>query len=229
MPTRMTDHGPQDSQQMARIAQGDMKALGQIYLKHADRVLAVTARVVPELPKQDIEDICQEVFLALPDLASRYEERGRLSSWLIGVAIRKARNRRRNQWIRRNLLREKSDLVPKPTATAAPDRDLRQAMDQAFTRLSQKYREVLVLHVIEGMDAAQIGEILGLRPGSVWARLHRARKALQKTLERTNVDGRLVGDAPPATGTTDTRSERATDQGTFDQNPATKKRLGGEP
>lgn len=179
------DRSHDDAEAMERLRAGQMDALGEIYLRHADRVMAVTARVVPELAPEDVEDICQEVFLSLPDLAGHYEEKGRLGSWLIGVAVRMARNRRRKRWLRSKLLQTKRIHVPGPTAMPAPDGTLeKRDMARAFARLSQKDREVLVLSVVEGLDGAQIGEILGMKPGSVWSRLHRARRALAKELAR---------------------------------------------
>ena len=181
----MTDERSDVSALMGRIAAGELEALGDLYLALAPRVLRVLARVFPELSREDVEDLCQEVFLMVPDLSRRYEERGKLESWLIGVALHKARNLRRKRWIRERILREHPDAVPRPTAGQAPDATVNlEGIRKAFLALSPKDREVLVLSVVEGLTASEIGDILGLRPGSVWSRLHRARKALAAALAR---------------------------------------------
>ena len=49
-------------------------------------------------------------------------------------------------------------------------------------KLNVKYREVLLLKYIEGLDIDDIGEILGISPATVRVRIHRAIKILQKKL-----------------------------------------------
>jgi RNA polymerase sigma-70 factor (ECF subfamily) len=48
----------------------------------------------------------------------------------------------------------------------------------ALTDLSPKHRVVLALFAIEGLSHDEISEILGIPEGTVWSRLHHARRAL---------------------------------------------------
>jgi RNA polymerase sigma-70 factor (ECF subfamily) len=50
-------------------------------------------------------------------------------------------------------------------------------------RLPDPYREVLVLRDIEELDTEQTAQQLGIKPGAVKTRLHRARQALRTLLE----------------------------------------------
>jgi RNA polymerase sigma-70 factor (ECF subfamily) len=53
----------------------------------------------------------------------------------------------------------------------------------ALLRLSPAEREVFVLYVWEGLSHAAVAEVLGVRPGTVRARLSRARGRLRKLTE----------------------------------------------
>jgi len=67
----------------------------------------------------------------------------------------------------------------------------RQAVAAAFALLSPADQEVLRLVGSEGLtDARAIGLVLGLRPGTVRARVHRARRRLRELL--------ALADDPPA-------------------------------
>ncbi len=56
---------------------------------------------------------------------------------------------------------------------------------EAFDELAPPHREVLVLRFLEGMSYAQIALIVGCTIGTVRSRIHYARHALKKALERT--------------------------------------------
>lgn len=174
-----------DAALMVDLAGGDLKALGELYLRHGETVASFLARVLPFSLQGDVEDLCHDVFLDIKNLSQRYEERGSLRSWLIGVAIRKARNFRRKQKIHSILLRRNSSggstkRPPPDTSGAMTDcLDVQRAME----KMPQGYREVLVLNVVMGFTAEEISTALDIRPGSVWARLHRARKKLMAVLD----------------------------------------------
>ena len=57
-------------------------------------------------------------------------------------------------------------------------------VQKALSRLSPKYRDVLILHAVEGFSGEEIAEILSIRPKTVWSRLHRARNQLQGFMNR---------------------------------------------
>jgi len=59
------------------------------------------------------------------------------------------------------------------------DRDL----ERALARLDAKKREVLLLAEVEGFSASEIAALVGIPIGTVWTRLHHARRALRRLLE----------------------------------------------
>lgn len=68
-------------------------------------------------------------------------------------------------------------------------------LERAFRRLSGEQRAVLVLHHYLGLSGAEIGEALGLSPGTVRSRLHYARQLMRAAIE---ADARPIASGGPA-------------------------------
>lgn len=175
----MNDDDALDAALMERLARGDTPALGELYVRHARAVLRFLTGSLRD--EATAEDLCQEVFLTLRDTASRYEHRGQLRSWLLGIAAQKARAWRRRRWVRQRLLG--LWLGSEPTHAQPPEPSVRDAMESALAQLPDELREVLLLQVGEGLSGAQIAEALGIQHGAVRVRLHRARERLRALLE----------------------------------------------
>ena len=72
-----------------------------------------------------------------------------------------------------------------PSAAAMLERaELDAAVREAIAALPEDRRIVVVLRDVEGLSYEEIGEALGLEPGTVRSRLHRARLDLKAKLER---------------------------------------------
>ncbi len=141
-------------------------------------------RFVPEMGSADVDEVCQEVFLAVNESIQRYEERLKFRNWLYGIAVRQARSWRRKTWLRRKLLDTRKDdvaatAVPVDTSPDSVYEHMEEA-SRALDALSSKQREVVLLHAVEGMTCEEIAETLGVKVGVVWSRLHRARQTLTK-------------------------------------------------
>jgi RNA polymerase sigma factor CnrH len=145
-------------------------------------VKALIARVQPGICQADIDDLAQRTFLTLYETAGRYEDRGRLKSWLCGIAVRTVRGWRRRTWVRRQLHTLHGSLTAGVAIQpdVSPDRriDAQNAIEAALASLPPAQREVLILHTIEGLSGAEVAKILHIRVNTVWTRLHRARTSL---------------------------------------------------
>ncbi|TNE91537.1 MAG: RNA polymerase sigma factor [Deltaproteobacteria bacterium] len=166
-----------DAALMARLARGDSSALGPLFMRYGKLAGSLMLRVEPSLSREQADDLVQEVFLTLLDTAPRYRESQRLKAWICGIAVRKARGWRRKHWLRRGLLER---FTPERQVEALPSQraEARQSIDHALRALPAGQREVLVLHVVEGLSGQEVAETLGLSENAVWVRLHRARKTL---------------------------------------------------
>ena len=64
------------------------------------------------------------------------------------------------------------------------DAGAREALNRAFDRLGAGDRIVLVLHHLDGRPVLEIAELLGIPEGTAKSRLHAARAALERALQR---------------------------------------------
>jgi RNA polymerase sigma-70 factor (ECF subfamily) len=60
----------------------------------------------------------------------------------------------------------------------------RIALERAFNRLDADARAILVLHHLDGRPLSEIAAVLGVPVGTAKSRLHTARRALERALER---------------------------------------------
>src|ERR1043165_8385605 len=90
IPASETRHeiGRTDAQLVVATRSGDMSALAEIYDRYARRLMAVAYRLLAS--REAAEDVLHDVFVGLPEALRRYEERGRLESWLKQVTARVA-------------------------------------------------------------------------------------------------------------------------------------------
>ena len=89
-----------DAQLTARLAQGELDALGLLYQRYGAQVRSFLLRVEPTMSREDADDVAQETFLTFQRNIGRYQEQGKLRSFLFGIAIRKNKARRRKSWWR---------------------------------------------------------------------------------------------------------------------------------
>jgi RNA polymerase sigma-70 factor (ECF subfamily) len=133
--------------------------------------------------KEVAEEVTQDVFLALLSKETNYSEAlGDLQGFIIGIARNQLRKhfrstRRRSNW------ESVSDVVIRPELFERISREQElAALNLAILRLPSRYREVIVLCEIQGLDLAQASEKLGCALGTVKSRLHRARTILRARL-----------------------------------------------
>ena len=165
---------------LTRAKAGDVAAFQQLYAKHQRQVASQLAFLVP---RSDLEDTLQEVFIEVYRSLKRFEGRSAFTTWLYRVTVHVAMKARRKQ------TRSRLDIVEELTDTVDPaagpaenflsaERQVR--VEALLENLSPKKRAVLVMHDLRGMEAARIAEILDTNILTVRTRLFYARKEFEK-------------------------------------------------
>lgn len=175
-----------DAALMVRLAAGDASALGPLHQRYRRRLASFLLRSQPGLAADEVDDLVQDVFLTLWETAGRYQEQGRLLAWLFGIAVHRARSVRRRAWFRRTLLRERGARYPglaAPRGTLEEQVEAASGVTRALSSLAEPFRDVLLLHSVEGLSSTEIALALGIAEKTVWTRLHRARKHMLAALE----------------------------------------------
>lgn len=161
---------------LVRAAQGgDRSAFAELYRLHGRLVHGI---LLAHAPRQEADDLVQDVFLAALSRMHTLREPGAFVKWIAAIARNRARMLHRGS---RRLVALPDD-IPDPAA-APPAGELRvEDVLAAIQRLPEAYREPLVLRLVEGMSGAEIAERTGLTPGSVRVNLHRGMKQLREEL-----------------------------------------------
>jgi RNA polymerase sigma-70 factor (ECF subfamily) len=169
----------EDAQALARLAGGDMSALGELYDRHHAAIRGFLSRATGD--PDEAEDLVHSTFLAVPKAASSFDPSRPCRAWLLGIAVRMMRRHRAAgaRWTR-VLSRFREVLNPAaddPERVVSARRDLSK-VEEALYGMSEAKRVVLIMAEVEGMSCEQIAEVLDIPVGTVWTRLHHARRGL---------------------------------------------------
>jgi RNA polymerase sigma-70 factor (ECF subfamily) len=74
--------------------------------------------------------------------------------------------------------------VPAGQQAAIETAEREETVRRAVCSLPGRYRDVLALFYFHDLDVSEVGQALGLREGTVKARLHRGRAQLKDRLDR---------------------------------------------
>lgn len=165
-----------------RAQAGDPAAFREIFLRHRGDVARLVYRMIGPVP--DVEDVVQEVFLHVYRSLPSFRGESRFSTWLYRLAVNVARmhvrkGRSRPRFADVEVPEAPRDGEPQDMPDDALERRERvRTLYRLLDGLSDKKREVLVLHDLEGVPAKDIAEIVGVPVLTVRTRLFYARKEL---------------------------------------------------
>jgi RNA polymerase sigma-70 factor (ECF subfamily) len=159
------------------------KAFRALYRRHAPSLDRIVLRLTRGR-REDAEEILQNTWFRAIERLSGFRWESSLKSWLTGIAINCWRelNRRagRIDAIQDPMRVEDLDELPRLNGTVG-----RIDLERAIAGLPEGYREVLVLHDIEGYTHNEIGYILGIEAGTSKSQLSHARRAVRVRLAET--------------------------------------------
>ena len=163
-----------------RVGAGEQAAFEKIYLRYHERLFRFVYRVTRRL--DTVEEVIQDTMLVVWESSERYDHSCKLSTWLFGIAYRKAlkslaKSARLDK--ERDLADYEeflADAAPSPAQQAEHDNWLSAALG----RLPPDQRAVIELTFHQGLHYREIGEILGCPENTVKTRMFHARKKLQR-------------------------------------------------
>lgn len=172
------DEGGPEARVRAAMA-GDRQAFTALYREHARMVHGV---LLARLPRTELRDAMQDVFTTALDRLDSLREPGRFGPWLATIARNQARDWHRRHGNKREISR---DPVGLDDRRPGEPRDLDGALTllTAVRTLPEPTRELLVLRFVEGLRGPEIAQALGMTPGSVRVKLHRAMTELRSRLD----------------------------------------------
>lgn len=166
---------------LASAAGGDEASCRRIYRDHVDRVHRTVSRILGS-HDADVDDVVQQTFLAALEASRKggFDGRSKLSTFLIGIASRRAldaarERQRRSRWGRLPAFFD--GLVPSRKEHPS-DLDDRSFAVWALDQLSPEQRQAFVLHAVEGHTLQEMADMTGTGISTLHARVQSARKKL---------------------------------------------------
>lgn len=170
-----------DSVDVALAASGDGHAFERLYRAHVARIHSLARRMAgPE----HADDLTQEVFVRVWEKLGTFRGEAAFGTWLHRLAVNVILSAR-TQIGRRRQRFEPDDARLDAVATRPVRPELGMDLERAIGTLPDGARQVFVLHDVEGYRHREIGELLGIAPGTSKAQLHRARMLLRRRLTGT--------------------------------------------
>jgi RNA polymerase sigma-70 factor (ECF subfamily) len=143
------------------------------------------------VPHADVDDVVQEVFLVAHRKGGFVPGEGQPRTWLAAIAIRLARSSHRSRSRRREDADERALSVI--TAADSPEETVQHRgalarVQTALETLDLEHRAAFVLYELEGESCEHIAGSLGVPVGTVYSRLHHARRRFQDAYEKLDAE-----------------------------------------
>ena len=168
-----------EAQEALAAAGGDTEAFERLYRGTVARIHSLARRMAGEA---SADDLTQEVYLRAWSRLHTFRGDARFSTWLHRLAVNLILTRRAS--IRRERERTVSGAGLLERMTARVGRPgVRVDFEAALATLPEGARDVFILHDVEGYTHQEVGETLGIRPGTSKSQLHRARMLLRRYLD----------------------------------------------
>ena len=172
----ITDEG----ELIRRCREGDRVACDQLYRDHRRFVAANLYRVLGD--RGELDDLIQEVFVVAFRGIERFRGEAKLTTWLYRICVNVALGRLRSRGRKPIPVPQAEPVgIQEKSDDDSPERLMERREDVArvyrlLDRLAPKKRIVIVLHEIQGLDIAEIADIVRAPLITVRTRLHYARK-----------------------------------------------------
>jgi RNA polymerase sigma-70 factor (ECF subfamily) len=177
---------------------GDSMAIERLIGKYQGRIYNVILKIC--VNPDDAAELTQDTFVKIIENIDKFENRSGFYTWAFRIAVNLTLNYRKRRSIAgfssldapvsggdeqagRTLAAVLLDDKTPDPSEVAENRELCELVQKALGKLENEHRTVIVLRDIEGMDYAQIAEVLAMELGTVKSRLSRARAALRQILE----------------------------------------------
>lgn len=163
---------------LQQAGDGQEAAVRWLFRTHLNRVHRTVSRILGA-DDPDVEDVVQQVFLAAIKGAPRFDGRSKVSTWITGIATRRALDQARSRY-RRNRWKSVTESVGIGRAAGRPDTQHHAIKEAraALEGLTPDQCSVFVLYAVEGYTFKEIQQMTGVGISTLHARLKAARKRL---------------------------------------------------
>lgn len=180
-----------DADLVAQVIAGDIEVYGELMQRYETKLLRYVTYVLGG--DYASADVVQESFIKAYTNLRSYKPKYSFSAWIYRIAHNTAINvAKKNKKYVPMPDDEVIDLIPEFSipdnlADVADQKLLREQMRSSFKKLSAKYREPLLLNLVEGYGYQEIADILELPINTVATRIRRAKQQMKSLLASQGV------------------------------------------
>ena len=155
--------------------------------RYEDKLYRYVTRLIGT-PKEDVEDVVQDVFVKTYQHLNAFDPRLRFSSWIYRIAHNEAVSLLRKRTTRPVLYLDEEDMH-RFADTLSVEQDIdrvfdRVLLEKALRKVGEKYEEVLMLRYLEEKDYVEIADILKKPVSTVSNLISRGRKLLGEEFKK---------------------------------------------
>lgn len=173
---------------------GDMVAFEEVYNRHHRRVYSICLRMLQN--PSEAEDLTQDVFIQLYRKIGSFRGDSAFTTWLHRMTVNQVLMHFRKRSVKFEKTTEEGETPDQILPGTANPEKMRVidkiALDHAIEQLPTGYKNVFVLHDVEGYEHEEVAGILGCSVGTSKSQLHKARLKLQKLLKK-KANPRMIG------------------------------------
>jgi RNA polymerase sigma-70 factor (ECF subfamily) len=190
-----------EAELLARCRRGESGAWDELFDLHYAAAGRFIFQLGYDLTREDAEEICQEVFLAVIRNLDSFHGGSQFQTWLFRIAANKARDYRQRQHAAKrgggqtaiSLQAEDSEsglVIDPPSAAPSPDALLVNAeqaalVHMALDKLGDPCREIVELRYFGDLSYEELSRSLELNPKTVSSRLSKCLDRLEEIVRKT--------------------------------------------
>jgi RNA polymerase sigma-70 factor (ECF subfamily) len=163
---------------------GDMQAFDGLFYRYKDGIFRLGLAITKD--PSAAEEIVIDTFARAHRALARLEPEGSLRPWLYRVAVNLSYNRRPRKGLIMSTLEDATEEVltsdDRSPSSLAELAELRRVVLSAVDTLGPKHKVVVVLHYLNGLNLAEIAQVVDCPVGTVKSRLHYALRRLRTHL-----------------------------------------------
>ena len=179
-----------DNDLLLALQRGDESAIEELLRRYQSRIYRYGMKMCRD--PEDAKDVLQDTMLTMSRSLRNFRGASSLTTWLYAIArsfcIKKRRKSKFAPTEELSLSGMDTDRSgPAIAPSDQPDhivsaKELGNYLNKAVQSLDPKFRDVLLLRDGEGLSAAEVAKVLGIRVDAVKSRLHRARLAVREQM-----------------------------------------------
>jgi RNA polymerase sigma-70 factor (ECF subfamily) len=174
----------EDGVLVARVRDGDIDALGELYERYKTKVYRTATAITHD--ERMAEDILQEVFLRVNRYADSFDQTQPFEPWIYRITVNLSYSwtNKAKRWVNffQNAIERLRASSKRDPERVTESREQRELLKRAIDTLPDSHRVVIILYYLEGLSVNEVAYALGVPGGTVKSRLYYAREKLKEAI-----------------------------------------------